>query len=253
MKTKILYIVSVICIFIILQSSKTETAGVLNFDMVFVEGGAFRMGASAEQGDEIDNDEKPLHRVTIKNYYIGKYEVTQAQWKAVMGNNPSYFKGKNLPVEKVSWNDVQQFIAKLNKLTGKNYRLPTEAEWEYAARGGNRSASYKFSGSNIVNEIAWHNGNSEKNTHKVGSTPFHNELEIYDMSGNVMEWCEDWYGSYRAQTYDNPKGPKKGNFRVVRGGSWCCYASNCRTSKRYNTPHNVRLRDLGFRLAMDAE
>jgi len=242
-------------IFVVFQSATCEPAvvGSMDFDMVFVEGGAFRMGATPEQGDDVSSDERPQHYVTINSYYIGRFEVTQAQWKAVMGVNPSFFKGGDLPVEKVSWNDVQLFIQKLNVLTGKKYRLPTEAEWEYAARGGKRSGGYKFSGSNLIGEVAWYGKNSENTTHKVGTVAFHNELEIYDMSGNVMEWCQDWYGPYRGQSYDNPRGPKRGSCRVVRGGSWCFLDESCRIAKRCNAFPGVRLRDLGFRLAMDAD
>lgn len=253
MKINILKSVVISCLFVVFQGAAPETAGGIDYDMVFVEGGIFRMGASAEQGDAIDCDEKPLHVVSVKNFYIGKYEVTQAQWRAIMGTNPSYFNGNNLPVEKVSWYDVQNFINKLNEMTGKKFRLPTEAEWEYAARGGKESIGYKYSGSDVTNEIAWCSTNSNQKTHKVGSIPFHNELGIFDMSGNVMEWCEDWYGVYKGQSYTNPKGPVKGLFRVVRGGSWCVYPENCRNAKRYNANPRIRQWDIGFRLAMDAD
>ena len=153
------------------------------------------MSGTSEQGSEAESDEKPTHNVTLSSYYICKYEVTQALWRAVMGSNPSYFKGDNLPVESVSWNDCQTFINRLNSYTGRNFRLPTEAEWEFAARGGNYSRHYKYSGSNYIGDVAWYGDNSGNRTHPVG-TKQANELGLYDMSGNVWEWCSDWYGSY---------------------------------------------------------
>ena len=217
--------------------------------MVYVSGGTFTMGATSEQGSDAYDDEKPAHSVTLSGYYIGKYEVTQELWKAVMGSNPSYFKGDNLPVENVSWNDVQEFLRKLNAMTGKRYRLPTEAEWEFAARGGNSSRGYKYSGSNSLGSVAWYDDNSGSRTHAVG-TKSPNELGIYDMSGNVYEWCQDWYGSYSSSSQRNPQGPNSGSFRVYRGGSWSNNAGRCRVSFRlYNTPGG-RDSYLGFRLAL---
>ena len=154
--------------------------------MVEVRGGTFTMGATSEQEVDAFGDEKPAHEVTLSDYYIGKTEVTQALWKAVMGNNPSYFEGENLPVECISWHDCKTFISKLNALTGKNFRMPTEAEWEYAARGGSKSRGYKYSGSNTLDDVAWYSGNSDSETHEVG-TKSPNELGLYDMSGNVSE------------------------------------------------------------------
>lgn len=202
-------------------------------DMVRVEGGPFMMGATSEQGSDADNDEKPAHRVALSSYYIGKYEVTQEQWKAVMGSNPSYFKGAKNPVEVVSWNDCQKFIKKLNQLTGLKFRLPTEAEWEYAARGGNKSKGYKYSGSNNLGDVAWYWNNSSSKTHEVG-TKASNELGIYDMSGNVQEWCSDWYGYkyYSSSPSTNPTGPSLDTERVIRGGNWWDNANECRVSFR---------------------
>ena len=193
-----------------------------NVEMVFVEGGTFTMGATSEQGtsDPFD-DEYPTHQVTVSDFYIGKYEVTQQLWEYVMGDNPSFFTGSHRPVECVSWNDCQEFIRRLNKITGKTFRLPTEAEWEYAARGGNKSKGYKYAGSNIINDVAWYYGNSSSGTHKVGTkTP--NELGIYDMCGNVWELCSDRYSSsyYSSSPSVNPTGPSSGSSRVDRGGSW---------------------------------
>ena len=204
-------------------------------EMVFVQGGTFTMGCTDEQGSDCENDEKPAHQVTLSDYYIGKYEVTQGFWKKVMGNNPSRFIncGDDCPVESVSWNDCQEFISKLNQLTGKRFRLPTEAEWEYAARGGSK-ASYqtKYAGSNALGEEAWYGDNSDVNysggyeykgrklgTHTVG-TKKPNALGIYDMSGNVWEWCNDWYGDYSSGGVTNPKGATTESSRVKRGGSW---------------------------------
>jgi formylglycine-generating enzyme required for sulfatase activity len=190
-----------------------------------------------------------VHQVTLSNYYIGETEVTQALWSAVMGENPSNFKGDNRPVEQVSWNDCQTFISKLNALTGKNFRLPTEAEWEYAARGGSKSQGYQYSGSNNLSAVAWHADNSGNQTHDVKSkSP--NELGIYDMSGNVWEWCQDWFGSYSSNSVTNPTGAASGSYRVFRGGSWGDDAWFCRSTFRYFYTPGWQYSGLGLRLAL---
>ena len=229
-------------------SNGTLTVNGIKYNMVWVDGGTFRMGATSEQGSEI-SDEKPVHSVTLSGYYIGKTEVTQALWQAVMGSNPSYFEGDGLPVEQVSWDDCQKFIRKLNSLTGQNFRLPTEAEWEFACRGGNNSRGYKYSGSNYIDNVAWYDGNSGDKTHPV-ATKSPNELGIYDMSGNVWEWCADWYGDYSSGRQTNPKGPYDGSSRVYRGGSWYYYARHCRSSDRFSNIPTIRNYDLGLRLAL---
>ena len=216
---------------IILPRDTTGFVDPFEGQIVFVQGGSFMMGSN-------NLDEKPIHKVTLSNFYIGKYQVTQAQWKAIMGNNPSYFKGNELPVEQVSWENVQEFIKKLNAKTGLKYRLPTEAEWEYAARGGKLSKGYKYSGSDNLDEVAWHDDNSGNKTHPV-SQKKPNELGLFDMSGNVWEWCQDWYGSeyYKNSPEINPTGPATGSYRVNRGGSWIFDADRCRVSRRgYSTP-----------------
>lgn len=230
-------------------SNGTLTVNGIKYNMVWVEGGTFRMGATSEQdGDAYDN-EKPVHSVTLCEYYIGKTEVTQALWKAVMGSNPSEFKGDNLPVENVSWYDCQEFIRKLNSLTGQNFRLPTEAEWEFACRGGNNSLGYKYSGSDSIDNVAWYDGNSGDKTHPV-ATKSANELGIYDMSGNVEEWCCDWYGDYTSGAQTNPKGPESGSGRVDRGGCWYSNAGGCRSSIRIIISPTIRINYLGLRLAL---
>ena len=221
----------------------------ISIDMVRVEAGTFTMGATAEMKNTEDS-EKPTHRVTLTNdYYIGKYEVTQALWQAVMGDDPSYFKGDNLPVEAVTWDDCQEFIGKLNRITGKTFRLPTEAEWEYAARGGNKSRGYQYSGSNNPSNVAWYDDNSGDKTHAVG-TKQPNELGIYDMSGNVWEWCQDWYETYSSSSQVNPTGANSGSCRVVRGVSWYNNARNCRLSLRGSNTPDFRSSNLGLRLVL---
>jgi len=217
--------------------------------MVFVQGGTFTMGCTNEQGDDCYDNEKSAHQVTVSSFYIGKYEVTQAQWQAVMGSNPSYFKGDNLPVITVSWNDVQEFIRRLNAATGKQYRLPTEAEWEYAARGGNKSRGYKYSGSNNLNDVAWTGENSSGRPNAVG-TKQPNELGIYDMSGNVAEFCSD---SYNVNVQTNPTGASIDDSPIFRGCSWLFSdARAARLSFRFSiTPDNTS-RAIGFRLALSS-
>lgn len=218
-------------------------------NMVYVSSGTFTMGGTSEQGSDAYDDEKPTHNVTLSSYYICKYEVTQALWRAVMGSNPSNFKGDNLPVECVSWNDCQTFINRLNSYTGRNFRLPTEAEWEFAARGGNYSRHYKYSGSNYIGDVAWYDDNSGNRTHPVG-TKQANELGLYDMSGNVYEWCSDWYGSYSSYSQNDPTGPNSGSARVNRGGSWYCGARGCRSSYRNDYAPGYRHSSLGLRLVL---
>jgi formylglycine-generating enzyme required for sulfatase activity len=221
--------------------------GSVEYPMVYVSGGSFDMGATSEQGSDAQNDEKPLHRVTLSSYRIGKYEVTQELWEAVMGSNPSYFKGSRRPVECVSWDACQEFIRKLNALTGQSFRLPTEAEWEYASRGGKSSRGYKYSGSNTIGDVAWYSENSENQTHNVG-TKSPNELGLYDMSGNVEEWCSDRKGSYSSSSQTNPKGSGSGSFRAIRGGSWFNYARYCLVSNRLFCTPGHRDSDMGLRL-----
>ena len=235
------------------NSSTTGLSAELNKlinNMVYVEGGTFTMGGTAEQNGDMDYNEEPSHNVTLSSYYICKYEVTQALWRAVMGSNPSYKKGDKLPVECVSWDDCQTFINRLNSYTGRNFRLPTEAEWEFAARGGKNSRHYKYSGSNNINDIAWYHDNSgtptPRHVHPVGcKRP--NELGLYDMSGNVCEWCNDWYDSYRSYSQTNPTGPVTGTYHVKRGGSWNDYARYCRSSTRYDGATNS---EIGLRLVL---
>ena len=231
-------------------SEQTFMVKGVEFKMIKVEGGTFSMGATSEQGSDADDDEKPAHSVTLSDYYIGETEVTQELWEAVMGSNPSYFEGDNQrPVENVSWNDCQKFIKKLNRLTGKEFRLPTEAEWEYAARGGKYSRGYKYSGSNNADEVAWYDSNSGSKTHPV-KTKKDNELGLYDMSGNVWEWCNDWWGCYQSNSQTNPTGPSEGESRVLRGGGWCYFDMGVRVSRRdYLTP-GYRHIIIGLRLAL---
>lgn len=222
----------------------------VSYEMVWVEGGTFRMGATSEQGKDASSDEKPVHNVTLSGFYIGKTEVTQALWKMVMDSNPSEFRGDNLPVENVSWDDCQEFIWKLRHLTGQNFRFPTEAEWEFACRGGNNSRGYKYSGSNYIDNVAWYNGNSGFKTHPV-ATKSPNELGIYDMSGNVWEWCSDWYHyKYSRGAQTNPEGPSKGWDRVCRGGSWYSDINASRLSRRHNDRTYKTDKRLGLRLAL---
>lgn len=242
-------------------------------EFVKVEGGTFVMGATSEQGSDAYSSESPTHSVTLSDYYIGKYEVTQGLWEAVMsysgkcadgsslssyssdvwlGSNPSssYGVGANYPAYYVSHDDIVNiFLPRLNKITGKTFRLPTEAEWEYAARGGNKSKGYKYSGSNTIDDVAWYSSNSSSRTHEVG-TKQPNELGIYDMSGNVWEWCSDWYGSYTGSSQTDPTGPTSGSYRVLRGGGWNDIARICRVSFRYSYPPSFRYSSRGFRLVL---
>ncbi|MBP5667123.1 MAG: SUMF1/EgtB/PvdO family nonheme iron enzyme [Salinivirgaceae bacterium] len=222
-----------------------------NIEMVYVEGGTFTMGATSEQYGGVTDSEKPTHKVTLSSYYIGKYEVSQGLWKAIMGNNPSHFKnGDNYPIENIKRDECQNFINALNQKTGKKFRLPTEAEWEYAARGGKKSKGYKYSGSNTISSVAWYESNSGHSTHPVGQKQA-NELGIYDMSGNVFEWCADWYGDYSSYSQTNPTGPSNGSWGVVRGGSWYLGDNNCRVSKRHQEMTDIPRHSHGFRLVMD--
>ena len=213
------------------QDLEFDVHGV-QFTMKYVEGGEFMMGAANDDTAAYDC-EKPSHKVRLDSYYMGETQVTQALWETVMGNNPSYFKGDGLPVENVSWYDCQEFIKKLNSITGKNFSLPTEAQWEFAARGGNISRGFLYSGSNNLDEVAWYRHNSNSQTHQV-ATKKENELGLYDMTGNVEEWCEDYYGKnyYSNSSQDNPQGPLSGGHRILRGGSWDCSVRVCRVSYR---------------------
>ena len=237
------------------NNSNTFTVNGVSFEMVYVEGGTFDMGATSEQGSDAYDNEYPVHSVTLDGYYIGKFEVTQELWLAVMGSWPGtapsnvWGVGANYPAYNISWNDCQEFVSMLNSLTGRTFRLPTEAEWEYAARGGKKSSHYKYSGSGNIYDVAWHRDNSGGKTHAVG-TKSPNELGIYDMSGNVWEWCSDWYGDYSAGAQTNPQGPSSGSARVVRGGSWFHVARSCRVSHRYSYDPNTSFNDFGLRLVL---
>jgi len=265
----------------LLLAATVSRAQAPEIEMVFVKGGTFMMGCTADQGKDCNSSERPVHQVTLSDYYIGKYEVTQAQWEAVMGENPSHFTAliwedmeaflrrlneRNrtsyaipsksqwekaaLPVESVSWKAAQEFIRRLNILTGKKYRLPTEAEWEYAARGGAESRHYQFSGSNNPNEVSWYGNNSEGQTHPVG-TKKANELGIYDMTGNVWEWCSDWFTPYDYAAQTNPQGAASGTIRTFRGGSWNSIAQRI-SIREDDLPDNTR-NNLGLRLAISSQ
>jgi formylglycine-generating enzyme required for sulfatase activity len=227
------------------------------FDMLLVEGGNFDMG---EGDDEAYNDEKPVHPVKVGSFYLGKYPVTQQVWQAVMGNNPSHFNGSQRPVERVSWRDTQEFIKKLNHLTKKHYRLPSEAEWEYAARGGihRQQDGYRYAGSDKLKEVGWYGENSDEETKEVG-LKYPNELGLYDMSGNVWEWCNDWFDEKYFQAchekglVQDPQGPEKGVGRVVRGGGWFGDPRRCRVACRSYDEPAARGGTLGFRLALSRQ
>ena len=218
-------------------------------DLVYVDGGAFLMGATPEQESDCREFEKPVHEVLLDSFYIGRTPVTQQQWEAVMGYNPSCFKGEKLPVEQVSWVDCHKFINKLKSLTGKKFRLLTEAEWEFAARGGIKSHGTIYAGGDTFDDVAWYKDNSDSKTHPV-ATKSPNELGLYDMSGNVWEWCQDWDGKYPSGSVTNPKGPTSGSYRLFRGGSWCSTPRDCRISYRNSYAPTFTSNYLGFRLAL---
>lgn len=239
--------------------SGTAIKALVDEQMVLVEGDTFRMGQLffelSEEGEQDANrllaprtDEMPVHAVTLSNFYISKYEVTQSLYKMVMGeaNNPSSVKGDNLPVDNLSWEDAQAFIARLNELTGGKYRLPTEAEWEYAARGGRERFGHLFAGGENLDKVGWYAENAKGALQPVGQKR-HNEIELYDMSGNVAEWVFDWYSTYRTTAQANPKGPSKGSHHVLRGGGFVDSAVKCRVSYRSHLP-NESVKGCGLRL-----
>ena len=227
----------------------------VSFEMIFVEGGEFDMGAKEK---EADKEDKPVHRIKLDSFFIGKLLVVQVLWENIMGDNPSSFKGDNLPVENVSWDDTIDFLEKLNMLTDKQYRLPSEAEWEYAARGGIYCEDYIFSGSDKLKEVGWFIDSNVSETSPVGQK-YGNELGLYDMSGNVWEWCNDWYsGKYYKQCLkkrivNNPKGPLVGKERIFRGGSWYSEINYCKTSYRNKRRPSHKGNNIGFRLALSSE
>ena len=238
----------------------TETIKGMSFDMVYVEGGTFQMGATSEQGRDYYSDEIPVHSVTLSDYYIGKFEVTQGLWEKVMGTtiheqrikagySSTNGVGSDYPMYYVNWEEAQEFCKKLSQLTGKTYVLPTEAQWEYAARGGVKSRGYKYSGSNTIGNVAWYSDNSSSSTRPV-ATKQPNELGLYDMSGNVWEWCSDWDGYYSSESQSNPTGPSTGSRRVLRGGSWGYYAGGCRVSYRIGNYPSYRNFNYGFRVVL---
>ena len=241
------------------NARKEKKFSLSEMEMVFVEGGSFRMGS-----DFGNDDEKPIHNITLSSFYIGKYEVTQSQWEGVMNNNPSFHRGcGNCPVENVSWNDIQEYIIKLNSQTGLKYSLPTEAQWEYAAKGGVKSRGYAYSGSNDIHDVAWYFENSETLGHNDGEKPISfgrnthavreqnaNELGIYDMTGNVNEWCTDWFGPYQSFSETNPSGLASGQFHVVRGGGWNDIEDICRNASRDWLSAFEKNSNCGFRLVL---
>jgi formylglycine-generating enzyme required for sulfatase activity len=267
------------------NGNRTFTVNGVSFEMIAVKSGTFTMGATSEQGSDADSDERPTHSVALSDYYIGKYEVTVAQFREFINetnyrtdadkdggsyiwNGSSWEKrngvnwkcdasGKmrgswedNHPVIHVSWNDAKAYCEWLSRKTGQSFRLPTEAEWEYAARGGNKSRGYKYSGGSNINDVAWYTSTTNDSGTKPVGTKSPNELGIYDMSGNVWEWCQDWYGDYSSGSQYNPSGPSSGSYRVLRGGSWSHDAKYCRVSDRsYSTP-DLRSRYLGFRVVL---
>jgi formylglycine-generating enzyme required for sulfatase activity len=223
----------------------TYTDPTTGMEFVFVKGGCFQMGDTFGDGEIQEN---PVHEVCVDDFYMGKHEVTQGEWQKVMGSNPAHFKkGDRYPVEQVSWTDVQDYLRKLNGRSGKNYRLPTEAEWEYAARSGGKQE--KYAGGDSPDGVAWYNGNSGGSTHPVGQKRS-NGLGLYDMSGNVMELCSDWYGYYGSSPRDNPQGPSSGSYRVARGGNWGFPTVVLRSAHRYGRGPGDRSRGLGFRLVL---
>ncbi|MEM9935001.1 MAG: formylglycine-generating enzyme family protein [Bacteroidota bacterium] len=219
-------------------------------EMMYVEGDEFLMGS--DSGEALER-EKPVHKVKVDSFYIGQHPVTQALWQHVMGTHPSFFQGSRRPVEQVSWGDTQAFIQKLNQSIGRSFRLPTEAEWEYAARGGQLSKGFTYSGSDKLSEVGWYEENSHMESKPVGLKEA-NELGLYDMSGNIWEWCEGWYEKkYYQQCVEknmmlNPTGPKTGDFRVIRGGSWYDSPVSCRVSNRGRYEPQIRYDLVGFRL-----
>lgn len=226
------------------STSFTETTAKINIEMVAVEGGTFLMGREG-----VENLEGPVHKVTLDSFFIGKYPLTQKQWNVVMNNNPSCFVSESNPVENVSWNDVQDFLNKLHGISGKGYRLPTEAEWEFSARGGNLSKGYRYSGSDDIFKVAWFKENSKQITHCVGQKEA-NELGIYDMSGNVCEWCYDWNTPYIQRAQLNPTGLLLGSKRVRRGGGYISEVDFCTNTFRHFHSPEFRHNYLGFRLVL---
>ena len=232
--------------------TQTFTVSGVEFTMVKVEPGTFMMGAI--DGDlEVTNREKPAHQVTLtKPFYMAQTEVTQELWMAVMSANPSYFsEGSNLPVEQVSYNEALEFCSRLSDLTGHTFTLPTEAQWEYAARGGQNAPATPtvYAGSSELDAVAWYTDNCDGTTHAVGSKA-PNELDLYDMSGSVREWCLDWYGDYSATAQTDPQGPSTGTNRVARGGGWASWARECRIPDRMDFYPGNKYGDTGFRIVM---
>ncbi len=229
----------------------------VTFNMILVKGGTFDMGATAEQGTDAKADEKPVHSVTLSDYYIAETEVTQALYEAVIGSNPADSVGAELPVVLIEWGDADLFASKLSEITGRKFRLPTEAEWEFAARGGNESAGYKYSGSDELSAVAWYSYNDSwdmRGTDYYGPHPVAtrnpNELMLFDMSGNVHEWCQGWYGNYSSEAQVDPIGPASGTMRVYRGGSWYFDEWFCRVSFRNGVAPTNRSYGIGMRLAL---